>query len=182
METINLDTKYLLSVVYKASASDAFKNIINFYSVYWKNKKNPLIVDLTCSEMVMWDEETRKKFNPIGLDIRSEVHPTHVLDFRNFGSLGLSDVDCFIFDPPYVNLNSRKDERNNLYGYELSRGPEELISISKNASEICNKFGSKSCIVIYKITDIHWKGKLFGHHNLIPCFENHFDFIDIVIY
>lgn len=23
---------------------------------------------------------------------------------------------------------------------------------------------------------------LFGHHNLIPCFENHFDFIDIVIY
>lgn len=61
METINLDTKYLLSVVYKASASDAFKNIINFYSVYWKNKKNPLIVDLTCSEMVMWDEETRKK-------------------------------------------------------------------------------------------------------------------------
>jgi hypothetical protein len=96
--------------------------------------------------------------------------------------------DWFIYDPPYVNLKGRKDEREEDYGYDMVGSLYDFEIFTRTV-----KFEMLRMIdydpddfyrngIIAKITDFHWNGLIRGHHELIDWFSHQFDLYDLRIY
>ena len=102
----------LFSVIYKGKVEEAFEKVLNYYLP--NNKfKNLKVIDSTASEMKMWSKELKEKYKPISVDIDKNKNPDvncSCTELDNY--FKEKSIDCIIYDPPYIDLNKRKDTAN----------------------------------------------------------------------
>jgi len=174
--------KRLFSVIYKSSVQEAFSQVLRYYVP----KLSSVVVDTTCSIMKMWSEKLKRDYNPITIDIRAEVKPRICGDCALVDEiLGEDFADCLIYDPPYLNVKNRIDsgwaKDTYAYGYEYSSF-EYFEELSKRSAKPFYRTLKRDGILICKITNFHYKGRLRGTYDLYRWFGEYFYLWDEVVY
>ena len=175
-----MEQERLFSVISNKSVQEAFSQVLRYYVP----EKSAVVVDVTCSVMKMWSEELRKDYEPVTMDIREEVNPQIVGDCALVDKLlGDGVADCIIYDPPYLDIKARRDSSwaESAYSYETSSF-EYFEQLSRRSATPFYRALKEGGILICKITNFHYKGRLRGTYDLCEWFGEYFYLWDEVVY
>jgi len=160
--------------------SNAFKMVYDFYV-----PEDASVLDMCCGKKIMYGDN--KYPNVTFNDLRTEIDADHHYDCRTISKNLNRRFEWFIYDPPYVDIQSRQDEREDDYGYNMVSDIEEFEQFTYDAKREILKLMQYSKDfyrngIIAKITDFHWDDRIRGHHDWIKWFEPEFYLYDLRIY
>lgn len=170
----------LLSLIPRVHVDQAFEQVLLYYCPPPK-----VVVDSTASDMKMWSDRMKEIYNPITFDIDPKKNPKHVASCATVDKcLDPHSVDCVIYDPPYVDLSKRKDTdaAEERYGYELVSTLEDFEKLTKSSAEAFWRVLREDGVLICKVTNFHWDGRLCGTYHLREWLREYFYLWDEVVY
>jgi len=155
--------------------NEAFKMVYDFYV-----KPDETVLDMCCGKKLMYRgyDYPNVEFNDVVPELEADYH----YDCREISKHIDKTYNWAVYDPPYVDIKGRDDERDDDYKYDMVGDLDdfrEFTLLSK--AEILNLLEPGGG-VIAKITDFHWDGELHGHHDLIEWFRPEFYIWDLRIY
>lgn len=182
------EIKFPLSVIdgTKIALKDAFSWVLHYFDPNKNTPKVSSIIDTTCSEMLMWKDDDKKKFNVITNDIRPEINSDYHLNCYELDTLN-QKFDIVIYDPPYIDLENRQDTKKYeaAFNYCAVKDLNQFILLNYRSVSCFRHLVAKNGIIIAKITNFHYNGELHGSMDLINSFTidfKYFKLIDEVIY
>lgn len=186
--SIRISIKHPMSVIdgRKITLQDAFSWILNYYDPHkndYINHSN--VLDSTCSQMLMWLNEDKKKFNVVTNDVNESVKANyHISCDKLCENIAPSSFDIIIYDPPYIDLKNRDDSKKyeDLFNYTSMKTIENLENLTRKSSYCFNELLRKDGIIIAKITNFHYKNRLRGSYDYVNWFNEHFYLFDEIIY
>lgn len=155
--------------------AEAFKVTYDYYI-----PSEARVLDLCCGKKRMYEkhEYPNVEFNDIRLDLAADYHH----DCRKISNFIDKRYDWFIYDPPYVDIKGRDDQREEDYGYAMVGSLSDFEDFTKETKRQIMSMISLRGGVLAKITDFHWDGCLHGHHDLIEWMKPEFYLWDMRIY
>lgn len=186
--SIRISMKHPFSVIdgRKILLQDAFSYILNYYDPNKSNYDNKSdVLDSTCSQMLMWLNEDKKRFNVVTNDINTSIKADYHQSCDDLWLyLSPNFFDIIIYDPPYINLKNRNDSKKyeEAFNYSSMKTIEDLENLTRKCSVCFGHLLKKDGILIAKITNFHYENRLRGSYDYVNWFKEHFYLFDEIIY
>jgi len=162
--------------------AEAFKRVLMHYVI-----PPAKILDVTSGFRIMYEKllELNAKYNLydfIFIDVRPEVRPDIAADLRRL-PLRTYQFDAIVYDPPYPTHSVPRDNRDYEYGKIASqRELHELFFELTKAVNNLNTYLKPDGILIAKVMDWVYKGKLYSAIEICNKLLTNFELYDIIIY
>ena len=181
-----IEIKHPLSVIdgTKIKLKDAFSWILHYYSQHKGTTQVSCVLDTTCSEMLMWNDNDKKEFVVQTNDIRPEIEADYHVCCSKLTSSTNRVFDMLIYDPPYIDLENRQDSEKyeTAFNYGSMKELKDLEQLTRQSSPCFWKLLNKNGVLIVKITNFHLDKQLHGSFDMINWFSDYFYLFDEVIY
>jgi len=173
----------MLSVLF-GEQFDNFRHILEFYL-----EDDAKILDVTYGSGKLWqsvNSTSPPSYNLIKNDIDLEQEVDYHLQFDELEQISEKQLDAIIYDPPYkydsksFTLLKRPDydwkTNKTLWTLESQKGSARTLN------DVMPKLLKDNGLVIVKIMDVRYKGKLIQNHQIIIDAFSNFELLSEIIY
>jgi len=173
----------VLSVLF-GEQFDNFRHILEFYL-----EDEAKILDVTYGSGGLWQSVNHTSvpnYNLTKNDIDLERETDYHLSFDDLEKIEEKPFDAIIYDPPYK-YDSKSFALQNRPNYDWKSNMtlwtlKSQIGCAETLNEVIPKILKKDGLVIVKIMDVRFKGKLIQNHQIIIDAFSNLELISEIIY